>query len=646
MEISLTTRAVLLLVAPLMAGGKTETRLLLKPAEYTRLVRSLRRLKCQPCDLLGPKASELLAILERDFDRQRLTRLLDRGMQLAMALERWQQRSIQVISRADDSYPQRLKKTLKYLSPSLLYVCGNVDLLAGGGLAVVGSRKAAPALLTYARNTGETAATADCTLISGGAKGVDQASMQGAAMAGGKVIGVMAHDLESAVLHRDNRNALLDEVLLLCSPFDPAARFQAWQAMDRNKLIYALADAALVVQSDVGKGGTWSGAKEQIEKLRCVPVYTRTAGPPSKGLRALQNLGAHRWPEPQDADAFRSAMAAAVQLEKTVVPQDSLFAPEEQKPHPMPRVPSQSEECVWATVLESKVEDLLLRLLERGPLPAKAVAALLQVGQRQATTWLTQLVKAGRLTKTSRPIRYQRALAVPDAEDIPSHTDGYRGESGPTTDLAARQPPAEDQDQDREIPSPAASSESMWADELWETVAELLTGMLKEEPLPLKVVIAQLKVGSSQAETWLKRLVKAGTVEKTSRPARYRLQSTAQAAESSAGTVAARSDEPPTQQEMQSPQPNRKRPQPDFPSPSRPPVSGLAVELFGKVEELMYRLLEHEALTVDTVAAALDVSPVQAGSWLGQLEASGKLVRTSPPVRYQWRPPEQQNSLL
>ncbi len=644
MEISPTTQAVLLLVSPLMAGGKTEARLLLKPAEYTRLARSLRRLQCRPCDLLGPEAAGLLTALERDFDRQRLTRLLDRGIQLAMALERWQQRSIQALSRADDSYPQRLKKTLKHLSPSLLYVCGNVDLLAGGGLAVVGSRKAAPELLAYARNAGEMAATAACTIISGGAKGVDQASMQGATRAGGTVIGVMAHNLESVVLHRDNRNALLDETLLLCSPFDPSARFQAWQAMDRNKLIYALADAALVVQSDVGKGGTWSGAKEQIERLRCVPVYTRTAGPPSKGLQALQNLGAHRWPEPQDADAFRSAMEAAVQLEAPVVPQDSLFAPEDPKPHPLPRVPSPSEEFAWATALETKVEDLLLRLMERGPLPAKAVAALLQVGQRQATIWLAQLVQAGRLTKTSRPIRYQRALAVPDTEDIPSRADEYQGESGPTTDLAARQPTVADQDQNRAIPSPAASSESMWADELWETVAALLKGMLQEEPLPLKVVTAQLKTGPSQAETWLERLVQAGTLEKTSRPVRYRLPSTAQAAERSAGTVAARSTEP--KQRMRSPQPHRKRPQPEVPSSSRPPVSGLAVELFGKVEELMHRLLEREALTVDTVATALDVSPIQASSWLGRLAESGKLVRTSPPVRYQWRPSEPQNPLL
>ena len=34
--------------------------------------------------------------------------------------------------------------------------------------------------------------------------------------------------------------------------------------MQRNKLIYALADAALVVNAEKDKGGTWNGAIEQL----------------------------------------------------------------------------------------------------------------------------------------------------------------------------------------------------------------------------------------------------------------------------------------------------------------------------------------------------------------------------------------------
>ena len=55
--------------------------------------------------------------------------------------------------------------------------------------------------------------------------------------------------------------------------------------MQRNKLIYALASAALAVNSDYQKGGTWAGAVEQLDKLKFVPVYVRANGETGRGLR-------------------------------------------------------------------------------------------------------------------------------------------------------------------------------------------------------------------------------------------------------------------------------------------------------------------------------------------------------------------------
>ena len=94
--------------------------------------------------------------------------------------------------------------------------------------------------------------------------------MRGALEAGGRSVGILANGLERAALNRENRAALLDGRLLLVSPYDPAARFVVGHAMQRNKLIYALSDAALVVNSDHGHGGTWAGATEQLGKLRFV----------------------------------------------------------------------------------------------------------------------------------------------------------------------------------------------------------------------------------------------------------------------------------------------------------------------------------------------------------------------------------------
>jgi len=81
--------------------------------------------------------------------------------------------------------------------------------------------------------------------------------------------------------------------------------------MQRNKLIYALADASLVVSSDLNKGGTWAGAVEQLDKLKFVPVYMRSTGESSPGIDALRGKGAIPWPNPQDADAFEGVFDVA-----------------------------------------------------------------------------------------------------------------------------------------------------------------------------------------------------------------------------------------------------------------------------------------------------------------------------------------------
>jgi predicted Rossmann fold nucleotide-binding protein DprA/Smf involved in DNA uptake len=297
------TQAILLLTAPLIAGRGTSSSELLSPGEYKRLARHLREIQRQPADLVSPDAADLLRACQPVIDEARLQRLLGRGFLLSQVIERWQARAIWVVSRADAEYPRRLKARLREDAPAVLYGCGDMGLLESGGLAVVGSRHVDDSLIDYTMDVGRLAARAGRTLVSGGAKGIDQAAMRGALEAGGKVSGVLADSLEKTTMNREHRNLLLDGQLVLISPYDPSAGFNVGNAMQRNKLIYALADASLVVSSDLNKGGTWAGAIEQLDKLKFVPVYVRSTGgslPDSTpcAARALP------WPNPQDADAF------------------------------------------------------------------------------------------------------------------------------------------------------------------------------------------------------------------------------------------------------------------------------------------------------------------------------------------------------
>ena len=419
------TQAILLLTAPLIAGRGETSCDLLSLGEYNRLARILREKQKQPADLIGPDAQDLIELCAHPFGRARLDALLGRGFLLSQAVERWNARAIWVISRADSHYPKRLKARLKEDAPPLLYGCGEIGLLEKGGLAVVGSRHVDDELISFTENVGRLTAKAHRTIISGGAKGIDRAAMHGALLADGNVAGVMADSLERAALARDNREPLMEDRLVLISPYDPAAGFNVGHAMQRNKVIYALADAGLVVTSDFEKGGTWTGAIEQLERLHFVPVFVRNGNNAGRGNAALIHHGGRPWPNPENATELGQMLTAAVESVAAEPKQEALsFALREQpaayttsiKPvepstvvGEMPKLNSSPAEELFKTV-----RDMLRRELVTGQTEAE-IMSLLGVNKPQAKEWLAKLIKDGTVEKVkkTKPVQY-RASTVSD----------------------------------------------------------------------------------------------------------------------------------------------------------------------------------------------------------------------------------------
>lgn len=424
--LSSNTQAILLLTAPLIAGRSSATPDLLSPGEYKRLAQRLREIEREPADLLASDAIAIIEACRTVVDADRLGRLLERGFLLSQAVERWQTRAIWVVSRADAEYPRRLKMRLRGDAPAVLYGCGDMRLLDNGGLAVVGSRHVDEALVEHSMSIGHLAARAGRAIVSGGAKGIDQAAMRGALEAGGQVAGVLADSLEKQAMQREHRNMLLDGQLTLVSPYDPGAGFNVGNAMQRNKLIYALADAALVVSSDVNKGGTWSGAVEQLDKFRCIPVYVRSTGEPSPGLDALHAKGALAWPNPDGVDAFEDILAtpltepsqAGLSFAQEMPERASRSAPPPERAAPGEAVADLADEAlvrsptgnlalsetpaeiVFAAVRKS-VEQLL-----SVPMKDSEVAEALDISTAQARLWLSRLVDEGLLEKRRKPVVY------------------------------------------------------------------------------------------------------------------------------------------------------------------------------------------------------------------------------------------------
>ena len=242
--------------------------------EWGRFALWLKEQKRTPGDLLTPAVNDLLGgWRDKKIDIVRITQLLSRGHALALAVEKWQRVGLWIITRADPDYPFQLKSRLKTLSPPVLFGCGDRQLLNDGGLAVIGSRNANDEDLTFTHSVGSKAASKGINIVSGGARGVDEAAMLGAVNAGGKAIGIVADSLLRSATSKKWRNAVMDGRLVLVSPFYPEAGFSVGNAMARNKYIYCLSESSLVVHSGT-RGGTLNGAEENLKK-NWVPLWVK-----------------------------------------------------------------------------------------------------------------------------------------------------------------------------------------------------------------------------------------------------------------------------------------------------------------------------------------------------------------------------------
>ncbi|MEG4168183.1 MULTISPECIES: DNA-processing protein DprA [unclassified Microcoleus] len=289
------TQAILLLCASFGQNRQTEPQPLTL-SEYNYLAGWLRENQMRPADLLSPTCLNLLqSIPASRIDFNRVSALLERGVMLSLAVEKWTNQGLWILGRSDSQYPKRLKQILKHLAPAIIYGIGNIKLLSQGGLAIVGSRDIDEEGLDRTQRVAQICAEQEMQVISGGARGVDTAAMLSALEAGGTAVGVLADSLAASAVAGKYRAGIKEGRLTLVSACDPNARFNVGNAMGRNKYIYALADRALVINCSVGTGGTWAGAVEALEKIKDVPVFVLDDAVP-EGNRQLLKRGAQPLP--------------------------------------------------------------------------------------------------------------------------------------------------------------------------------------------------------------------------------------------------------------------------------------------------------------------------------------------------------------
>jgi len=260
--------------------------------EWNPLVRRLQAASLRPSDLLTVSTGDSPLELSPD-EATRIASLVSRDIQ--HELHRLESLGIYPLTRADSDYPERYCQRLKDSVPTVLFYAGEKALLGQPGIAVVGSRHLDDAGQECAKFVGNACGLSGLVLYSGGAKGVDTLSMDSALEARGTAVGVLADSLEKVV--RTRQDALRRGDLCLVTPYSPNAVFSVGAAMGRNRLIYTLADYAIVVASDVETGGTWAGATETL-KNGWVPIFVLEHEQMPEGNKLLLQKGALPFPHP------------------------------------------------------------------------------------------------------------------------------------------------------------------------------------------------------------------------------------------------------------------------------------------------------------------------------------------------------------
>ena len=289
--------ATILLVSRLCAAGARP----LKASEFWNLI---ERISGGPGAVLNLNQGQL----KRDYDlgedlAGRVAELVGRATAIAFELERLEQSGIKSLTAFDEHYPREWLVRLGSKAPPLMHAAGAVELLDSPGLGVVGSRDVSQVGGDIARDVARTAASRGLPLVSGGARGVDQLAMDAAFETGGAVIGILADSLLRKLKRPEIRRAVHEGNTVVCTPYAPGAPFSAGNAMGRNKLIYAQATLTVVIASDDGTGGTWSGASEAL-KWGFGPVAVWRGPGEGPGNEPLQEQGARPVSKPGDLESL------------------------------------------------------------------------------------------------------------------------------------------------------------------------------------------------------------------------------------------------------------------------------------------------------------------------------------------------------
>ena len=190
------------------------------------------------------------------------------------------------LTPADATWPQSVNDLAA--PPVALVVKGDPAFLTGNSLAIVGTRNPTQYGVRIAQDFAAGFVDREWTIISGGAYGIDAAAHNGALVAEGVTIAVIAAGIDINYPAGNARLfAEIAELGCLVSEVAPGAPAIPARFLTRNRLIAALSNATLVVEAAF-RSGSLRTARDAAELMRPVmAIPGPITSPVSEGCHRL-----------------------------------------------------------------------------------------------------------------------------------------------------------------------------------------------------------------------------------------------------------------------------------------------------------------------------------------------------------------------
>jgi len=187
----------------------------------------------------------------------------------ARAIFECHENNIEIIPLIDERYPSFLKR-ISY-PPFTLFLKGDLNLLYGNKITIVGSRKADERAKKWAYDIAQDFVKKDYTIISGGAVGIDYSAHAGSLDAGGKTICVLGSGFFKKFPEEHfELFKTIEEKGLLISEHLPNFPGSAIALVQRNRITSGISDGLIMVASGA-KGGAMVQTKIAFEQR--IPIF-------------------------------------------------------------------------------------------------------------------------------------------------------------------------------------------------------------------------------------------------------------------------------------------------------------------------------------------------------------------------------------